>query len=93
MAKGDQINLKPHFKEEGLTLPCEGEAGDLYVFTHVSEGERDPTPQGVASLWFCAKGMDGEGPAIWKLVQLDHFATCDVVLPIPPQNLPLLKEG
>ena len=24
MAKGDQINLKPHSIEEGLMLPCEG---------------------------------------------------------------------
>jgi len=38
MAKGDQINFKPHFKKEGPTLPCEGEVGDLYVFTPLDEG-------------------------------------------------------
>lgn len=41
MAKGDQINAKPHFKEEGPTLPCEAEAGDLYVLSPLGKGEPD----------------------------------------------------
>ncbi len=94
MAKGDQINLKPHFKKEGATLPCEGEAGDLFVFTHLDEGERDPTPQGLASLWFCTKGAEGDGRnAIWKRVSFDDKTTCAVSPPKPPQNTPELKEG
>jgi hypothetical protein len=93
VAKGDQINLRPHFKKDGPTLPCEGEVGDLYVFTPLDEGDRDPTPQGQASLWFCVKTEDGEGPAIWKRVAFDDKTTCKVVPAMPPQNTPELKEG
>ncbi len=93
MSKGDQINLRPHFLQEGPTLPCDGAVGDLYVFTPLDEGDRDPSPQGQASLWFCVKADDGEGSAIWKRVAFDGMATCDFVPATPPQNAPVLKEG
>jgi hypothetical protein len=90
MAKGDQINLKPHFKKEGDTLPCEGEVGDLYVFTTLDEGEQDPTK---VSLWFCIKGAEADGRnAIWARVQFDTTTTCAVRPPKPP-NIPVLKDG
>lgn len=94
MARGDQINIKPHFKKEGSTLPCEGEVGDLFVFTPLDEGERDPERQGSASLWFCTKGAEGDGRnAIWKRVQFDDTRTCAVPPLKPPQNTPELREG
>jgi hypothetical protein len=94
MAKGDQINFKPHFRDEGPTLPCEGQVGDLFVFSPLNDGERDGSPQGLASLWFCTRGMDEEGrPATWARVQFDGIATCEVRLPTPPQNRPQLNEG
>lgn len=95
MAKGDQINLRPHFKEEGPRLPCDGAAGDLFVFTPLGEKDLvDPSPQGLASLWFCTKGAEGDGRnAIWKRVQFDDKRTCDVDPLKPPQNTPELKEG
>jgi len=94
MAIGDQINLRPHFKKEGNTLPCEGQVGDLFVFTPLDEGERDPTPQGLASLWFCTKAAEGDGRnAIWARVQFDGITTCAVRPPTPPQAHPQLKEG
>lgn len=94
MAKGDQVNLKPHFKEDTDKLPCEGEAGDLYVFSPLGEKDRDNSKQGVASLWFCTKssGPDGQN-AIWARVQFDGIATCKVRPPIPPQNHPDLQLG
>jgi hypothetical protein len=95
MAKGDQINIRPHFKKEGPSLPCDGAVGDFYVFTPLNEGERDPNRQGSASLWFCIKdGPDAEGQnAVWARVQFDGIATCADRLPIPPQNHPVLKDG
>jgi hypothetical protein len=92
MAKGDQINLKPHFKKEGATLPCEGEAGDLYVFTTLDEGQPDGTPKGLATLWFCTKGAADGRNAIWALVQFNGTITCAVPPPKPP-NYPDVKEG
>lgn len=93
MAQGDQINLKPHFKKEGDKLPCDGAVGDVFVFTPLDEHERDPTPQGVASLWFCVKAAEGDGRnAVWKRIQFDGFATCAVRLPPPPLT-PELKQG
>jgi hypothetical protein len=103
MAKGDQINFKPHFKKDlirqgaealGPTLPCEGEVGDLFVFKPLDEGEPDSTPLGRASLWFCTKGAEGDGRhAIWQRVQFDTHTTCAVSPPNPPQNHPKLKDG
>jgi hypothetical protein len=94
MAIGDQINFRPHFKKEGATLPCAGEAGDLYVFTPLDEGERDPTPQGLASLWFCTKSAESDGRnAVWARVQFDGVASCAVRPPQPPQGRPDLREG
>ncbi|MEI7995548.1 MAG: hypothetical protein WCH01_11670 [Methylococcaceae bacterium] len=94
MTKGDQINIKPHFKKEGSTLPCEGEAGDLFVFTPLDEGDPDPSPEGLASLWFCTKGAEKDSRnAIWKRVQFDDKRTCEVPPLKPPQNTPELKEG
>jgi len=97
MAQGDQINFKPHFgkdKNEGLTLPCEGEVGDIYVFSPLGEGEKDPTPQGLASIWFCVKRAESDGRnAIWARVKFDGILTCGVKPPPPPANLPVLKEG
>jgi hypothetical protein len=99
MAEGDQINIKPHFREEGqeeqkLILPCDGKAGDLFVFTTLVEGKEDDSPQGRAQLWFCTKGTEGDGRnAIWKRVQFDDTKTCAVPLVRPPQNTPQLREG
>ena len=95
MAKGDQINLKPHFEEERgreglplLRLPCEGEAGDLFVFSRLKEGQQDTSAQGVAELWFCTKSSQSDGRhAVWKRVSFDGMMTCDADLPLPPQNL------
>jgi hypothetical protein len=98
MARGDQINLKPHFEEERgreglplLKLPCEGEAGDLFVFSRLREDQPDPSAQGVAELWFCTKSSQSDGRhAVWKRVSFDGMSRCDDVvdLPLPPQNTP-----
>lgn len=98
MAEGDQINLKPHFKNEFKNkepkLPCDGQAGDLFVFTELEEGEEDPTPLGLASLWFCTKGAQGKGRnAIWQRVKFDDQRTCADPPLKPPQDTPRLKEG
>lgn len=93
MAKGDQINLKPHFRKEGDRLPCEAETGDLYVFSPLNEGAPDPNSYGSASLWFCTKGSDAEGrSAAWARVHLEGVVTCAVPVPKPPP-LPDLREG
>lgn len=103
MAAGDKINIRPHFKNEkpGLKegndrLPCDGEAGDLYVFTSLYEGEKDSSPDsplGVAQLWFCTKGAEGDNRnAIWQRVGFDGHITCDAPPPKPPQNTPRLDE-
>jgi hypothetical protein len=90
VATGDQINVKPHF--ELTTLPCDGEAGDLFVITPLKEGDADPSPQGLASLWFCIKGGSAEGrPATWARVQFDGIATCKAAIPKPPQSHPPLR--
>jgi hypothetical protein len=94
MVEGDHINFKPHFKKEGNKLPCDGEAGDLYVFTRLGEDDRDPSPQGLAELWFCTRGAEKDGRnASWKRVHFDDHKTCDVSPVTPPQNTPELKEG
>ena len=91
MANGDQINLKPHFEQE--TLPCEGEAGDLFVMTPLKEGQLDVSPQGVASLWFCIKaGNTNERPATWARVQFDGIATCRAPVANPPQTHPTIPR-
>jgi hypothetical protein len=89
----NQINLKPHFRKEGTTLPCDGEAGDLYVFTPLDEGAPDTSDTGVAELYFCTKGSQSDGRhAIWVLVHLDSFLTCADPVPKPP-TYPKHKEG
>ena len=89
---GEQINIRPVFEQ--LTVPCDGEAGDLLVLTRLKAGERDSSPQGLASLWFCTKASEGERPAIWARVQFDGIATCQAPIPTPPQNRPTLpREG
>ena len=98
MAKGDQINIKPHFKNEVPQLPCEGEAGDLFVTIDLNEidldeGEPDRKAQGSAQLWFCTKGAEGDGRnAVWKRVALDDWKDCTQRLTKPPQNTPNLRE-
>jgi hypothetical protein len=85
VAKGDQINIKPQFKSK--TVPCEGEAGDLLVLSPLAEGDVDPTPQGLTTLWFCIKSANPveQRKAVWARVKFDGFATCDTpVLPDPP---------
>ena len=86
MARGDQINLHPHFKGEGPTLPCEGAVGDLYVFTDLDEDIPDPSPflQGRGQLYFCIKAMDGERSAVWARVAFEGATTCAVPPPPPP---------
>jgi hypothetical protein len=88
----EQINIKPLFEQ--TKVPCDGEAGDLLVLTPLKEGEPDTSPQGQATLWFCIKSGKGERPATWVPVVLDGIATCQVVLPPPPQNRPpVRREG
>ena len=99
MSKGNHINIKPQFKSDEDRLPCDGKAGDLFVFTHLNkDDEIDPEPQGSASLWFCIKGAIMEQndilqPATWARVQFDGIAMCRMPLPLPPQNRPQLFEG
>lgn len=90
MAYRDQVNIEPAFRQS--FVPCEGEAGDLLVLTPLAEGEPDPSPQGLASLWFCVKTADGEGPAVWARVQFDGVATCGAPVPNPPQGRPRLSD-
>ncbi|CAN5535659.1 hypothetical protein BH10PSE7_BH10PSE7_03310 [soil metagenome] len=90
----ERINLKPSFEQ--VKVPCDGEAGDLIVLTPLKQGQRDPSAQGLASLWFCTKAADHNEnvPAIWARVQFDGIATCKVPqLPDPPQNRPTLTRG
>jgi len=91
MAYRDQINIEPAFKQS--TVPCAGEAGDLLVLTPLAQRERDPSPQGLTSLWFCIKAADGERPAVWARVQFDGVASCDAPIPDPPQGRPRLVRG
>jgi hypothetical protein len=101
MARGDQINLKPHFEEErgreGLPLqrlPCEAEAGDLFVFTPLRGDQPDPSAQGYAQLWFCTKSSQSDGRhAVWKRVSFDRWDMCDADIPLPPQNTPRPPQG
>jgi len=93
MAVGEQISFKPHFKKEGVTLPCDGNVGDIYVFTPLDEGEKDTSAEGVASVWFCIKAADTDGRnAVWARVHFDGVITCAVRPPKPPQY-PQLKDG
>ena len=91
MASGDQINFKPSFEQ--LTVPCDGEVGDLHILTPLKEGDSDSSPQGLASVWFCIKAGKGERPAIWARVQFDGVATCAAPVPLPPQGRPTLRRG
>ena len=94
MAAGDQINLRPHFKDEGPSLPCEAEAGDFYVLSPLDRDETDFSDQGRASLWFCIRSSNPEFKATWARVQFDGIVTCDVThIAEPPQNRPILQEG
>lgn len=94
MADGDQLNLKPHFKAEGPSLPCEAEVGDFYVLSPLEEGEPDFSPQGLASLWVCIRSSNGEFRATWARVQFDGVVTCEVQnIAEPPQNRPILEQG
>jgi hypothetical protein len=82
----DQLNIEPAFTQS--TVPCEGEAGDLFVMTPVVKGDVDGSFQGLASLWFCTKSAENERPTEWKRVQFDTAATCRTPVPNPPQNTP-----
>jgi hypothetical protein len=90
VASGDQINLRPTFKQ--TTVPCEGEVGDLFVQTPLQEGEHDHSDQGVASLWFCTKAGRGERPAVWKRVLFEGTGSCESPVPLPP-DVPKLEHG
>ena len=94
MTTGDQINLKPHFEEERgreglplLRLPCEAEAGDLYVFSRLRGDQPDGSAQGMAELWFSTKSNQGGRSPVWKRVAFDGAMDCEADLPLPPQNL------
>lgn len=92
MATGDQINLRPHYRKDGPTLPCDGEVGDLFVFSPLEEGEPDPRPTGSASLWFCIKRAESDGRnALWVRVLFDGNFTCDATPPDPP-TYPVVKR-
>ena len=86
MAIGDQINMKPEY--ETVEVPCEGQVGDLVVLSPLRDQEPDPSPLGLASLWFCTKSSGREGPAVWQRVTFDGYAQCDVRVGPPPQNRP-----
>ncbi len=86
-----QVNLGPLFQLP--QLPCEGKAGDLLAVSPLTPDEEDPSPQGVASLWFCTKAQTKESPAVWARVAFNGIATCDLgLVPTPPGDLPFLKE-
>jgi hypothetical protein len=91
VAYRDQINIEPAFKQS--TVPCEGEVGDLLVLTPLAKGEPDPSPQGLASLWFCIEAAEQERPAVWARVQFDGVARCGPPIPDPPQTRPTLRRG
>jgi len=91
VAIGDEVNFKPSFEQ--LTVPCDGNVGDLLVLSPLKEGEPDNSPQGLASLWFCIKAGRGERAAIWARIQFDGVATCAAPVPQPPQNRPTLTRG
>ncbi|MYY07788.1 hypothetical protein GT204_02475 [Streptomyces sp. SID4919] len=93
VSAGEQFNIEPQFQR--TTVPCEGTAGDLLVLTPLAEGEYDPSPQGLASLWLCTRSSN-EGdqvPAVWARVQFDGVASCDRPVPDPPQDRPPLGKG
>jgi hypothetical protein len=94
MASAGQINLKPVFEQH--KVPCEGTVGDLLVLSPLREDEFDHSPQGQAHLWFCTKSenLNEQQPAVWKRVDFDGFATCQMHdLPEPPQDDPPIEEG
>lgn len=91
VAVRDQFNFRPLY--ERTQVPCEGQVGDVLVLSPLREGERDPQPQGSASVWFCIKSDDDEGSAVWARVQFDGIATCKKPVPLPPQTRPELVRG
>jgi hypothetical protein len=93
MSVGSRINIRPFFRTD--QVPCEGNVGDLIVLSPLDEGERDGSPQGMASLWVCIKAnWEPENePAVWARVQFDGVAVCDHRVAPPPQNRPRLREG
>ena len=91
MALRDQLNFRPRFEQD--TLPCEGEVGDLLILTPLPERERDPEPDGSASVWFCIKGQTEGESAVWARVQFDGVASCRAPVPTPPQGHPDLTRG
>ncbi|MFD4459621.1 hypothetical protein [Nocardia sp. NPDC058480] len=86
---GEQFNFKPSFEQ--VTVPCEGEVGDLLILTPLKHGEFDSSKVGKASVWFCTKAASSDGPATWQQVEFTGFATCNMpVVQIPPQDVPPL---
>jgi hypothetical protein len=88
-----RINIKPNFKTS--KLPCDGKVGDLLILTPLAEDERDPSHDGLASVWICIKASWGpeNEHAVWARLQFDGVSTCDVPVPKPPQNHPPVREG
>ena len=93
MAVIEQVNVGPHFTE--TQLPCDGMVGDLLVLSPLKEGERDPSPQGLATVWVCIKSAPGaeRDAAVWARVQFDGVASCGRPVPAPPQGRPDLVRG
>lgn len=94
MAIAEQFHIEPVF--EATQVPCHGRCGDLIVLSPLRQGERDPSAQGLGSLWFCTRSFDDakQQPAVWARVQFDGIATCQMApLPEPPQDRPPLRRG
>lgn len=91
MSAGDWNSLGPWF--EHTSVPCEGKVGDIVVITPLKQDERDPSQQGLASLWFCIMAQTRERPAVWARISFDGVATCAAPVPNPPQTRPTLTRG
>ena len=90
-----QLHLTPRWHSNLNRLPCSGQAGDLLMCSPLAgEGDRDPNPEGKASLWVCIRssegdvGVGGDGvPAVWARVQFDIVHTCrEGAPPLPPDH-------
>lgn len=95
-----QLHLEPRWLGQVQRLPCDGRAGDLLMASLLSdENERDPDPEGKASLWVCIRSSEGDMaagdgiPAVWGRVQFDIVFTCQDGMPAPGPDHPHRIEG
>jgi hypothetical protein len=91
-----QLHLTPRWFGAGERFPCAGQAGDLLMCSPLADvNERDPDPEGKASLWVCIRSSEGDVdpggdgiPAVWARVQFDIVHTCREGVPPPPPDHP-----